>query len=204
MTEVINYFTNLALLEWLAVIFSLAYVILAAKGSILCWPAALASTLLYTAIFYEVYLWMDSILQIYYMVMAVYGWYCWQSQKNQVKNATGGIIVSKQSLKKHLIAIAFLSALTIVLGYIMANYTPTHFPFIDAATTVFAVYATYLVTQKVLENWLYWVVIDFVSIYVYIQKGLTPTAFLFAIYVVIAAWGYYQWRLRFNMQKVAV
>ena len=202
MNELVNYFATLPFLEWLAVIFSLAYVVLAAKGSILCWPAALASTLLYTAIFYEVYLWMDSLLQIYYMVMAFYGWYCWKSQ--QPNNSNTGIIVTQQSFKTHLNAIVILSIVTAVLGFVMATYTPTHFPYIDAATTVFAVYATYLVTQKILENWLYWVVIDFVSIYVYIQKDLTPTAFLFAIYVVIAGWGYIQWRQRFNLQKADI
>jgi nicotinamide mononucleotide transporter len=83
----------------------------------------------------------------------------------------------------------------------MANFTPADFPYFDASTTVFAVFATYMVTKKVLENWLYWVVIDFLSIYIYIEKGLTPTAVLFALYVVLALYGYIKWQQTYQQQQ---
>ena len=63
----------------------------------------------------------------------------------------------------------------------------------DTFTTVFAVFATYLVTQKVLENWLYWIVIDLASIYLYIEKDLIPTTVLFVVFVVVASYGYHKW-----------
>jgi len=200
MNEIVNYFLTLPLYELLAVVTSLLYVVLAAKGNIWCWPAALVSTLLYTAIFYDVYLWMDSMLQVYYMFMAIYGWYCWQSQKEDLAAGNKPFTVSKKSITFHLRAICILTVISYVLGKFMAENTPTHFPYIDAATTVFAVFTTYLVTQKILENWLYWLAIDFVSIYIYIEKGLTPTAVLFALYVIIAGYGYYQWRIHYKQQ----
>jgi nicotinamide mononucleotide transporter len=89
----------------------------------------------------------------------------------------------------------------LVLGYVIANYTPAAFPYLDTFTTVFAVFATYLVTQKVLENWLYWVVIDAISIYLYIEKGLIPTTVLFIIYVIIAAYGYFKWQAIYRQSK---
>ena len=76
-SEIIHYFTTLPLFELLAVSTSVLYVVLAAKGNIWCWPAAIVSTVLYTVIFYNVYLWMDSLLQLYYLLMALYGWFCW-------------------------------------------------------------------------------------------------------------------------------
>jgi len=88
-----------------------------------------------------------------------------------------------------------------VFGYLMANYTPAAFPYLDTFTTVFAVFATYLVTQKVLENWLYWLVIDAISIYLYIEKGLIPTTVLFIIYVIIAVYGYFKWQSIYRKSK---
>lgn len=210
MLETVNYFTSLPLLELAAVLTSLLYVVLAAKGNVWCWPAALVSTVIYTAIFYDVYLFMDSLLQVYYLLMAFYGWFCWQKSKhipiNKVSSAErGGEGIQSWPLALHLKVIAVLTLVSLGLGYLMAHYTQAHFPYLDSATTVFAVFATYLVAQKVLENWLYWVVIDFVSIYLYLEKDLTPTAVLFGLYVVIAAYGYYHWKQSYaGDRKVAL
>lgn len=201
----VEYLTTISIWEIIAVITALAYVIFAARENILCWYAALISTALYTVIFYDVYLWMDSLLQVYYLVMAVYGWYCWQNRKSEPESGLSSaqaLSIQSWSSKQHFIIIAILTVISLVIGKLMATFTPTHFPYLDSATTVFAVFATYLVTQKVLENWLYWVVIDFVSIYLYIEKGLLATAGLFIIYVVIAAYGYIAWRKRFSSELV--
>jgi nicotinamide mononucleotide transporter len=206
-TEIVNYFTTLPVLELVAVITSLLYVVLAAKGNLWCWPAAILSTVLYTVIFYDVYLWMDSALQLYYLLMAVYGWLCWR--KNAAVNSLNDDVMAKSrelrysqwTLQRHSTMIIALTLLSLVLGWLMATYTPTHFPYLDSATTVFAVFATYLLTQKVLENWLYFIIIDFVSIYLYIEKGLIPTAALFACYVILASYGYWQWRKLYLQQK---
>ena len=174
----------------IAVSTALAYVVLAAKENIWCWPAALISTTIYTVIFFDVYLWMESILQVYYLIMAVYGWLNWR--KNNDKNTQ--VQIHCWSSQRHGQVITVLLLFSLSIGWLMDNYTPTSFPYIDSATTVFAVFATYLVTEKVLENWLYWVVIDLVSIYLYLEKDLQPTAMLFAVYVVIALTGYFSWR----------
>ena len=194
MNEIINYYTNIHFIEWLAVIASLAYVIFAAYNKIACWPAAIISTVLYTVIFYEYYLWSDSALQIYYLVMALYGWYCWRDNNDAEKKHEAQVLsITTWSLITHVKVIIILTLLSLVAGHLMAINTPADFPYLDAATTVFAVFATYLVTQKVLENWLYWIVIDFVSIYLYVEKALLPTAFLFSLFVVIACFGYFKW-----------
>jgi len=195
----VNYFTQLPLWELLAVISALVYVVLAAKENIWCWPAALVSTIIYTVIFYDVYLWMDALLQVYYLAMAVFGWYCWRkvlSPKNGENNdsATKAVqAIQTWPLLFHAKIIVLLTACSLAIGWLMDNYTPTDFPYLDSATTVFAVFTTYMVAKKVLENWLYWIVIDFVSIYLYLEKGLQPTAVLFGLYVVMAIVGYVMW-----------
>lgn len=201
MNETLNYYVTLPLTELVAVLSSLAYVVLAARGSLWCWPAALVSTILYTAIFYDVYLWSDSALQIYYFFMAIYGWINWQKNKNISASEKNKLPIVVLSLPYHIKAIVILSGLSWLLGLLMATYTPTHFPYLDATTTVFALFATYLVTQRVLENWLYWIVIDAVSIYLYQAKGLTPTAVLFVLFVGLASYAYFNWSKLFKQQQ---
>lgn len=198
--EMLSYFTTMPTLELIAVFASLLYVVLAAKGHILCWLAAIVSTVLYTIIFYDVYLWMDSLLQLYYLLMAIYGWLCWSKSKVFVRLRDSNVSYSQWPIQHHIIIIIALALLSLVLGWLMAAFTPTDFPYLDSATTVFAVFATYLVTQKVLENWLYFIIIDLVSIYIYIEKGLLPTAILFAAYVILAVYGFWQWRKQYKLQ----
>ena len=200
-SEIVSYFTTLPLLELIAVVASLLYVVLAAKGSIWCWPAAILSTVLYTVIFYDVYLWMDSVLQLYYLLMAVYGWFYWhKNTHSNTHSDSNKLLYSQWTLKRHCSIIFLLTLVSLVLGWIMATYTPANFPYLDSATTVFAVFATYLITQKVLENWLYFIVIDLVSIYLYVEKGLIPTAALFGSFVILAVYGYWQWRKQYQLQ----
>jgi len=201
MLETYQYFSQLPLWELIAVFTSIAYVVLAAKENIWCWPAALISTVIYTVIFYDVYLWMDSLLQVYYLIMAVYGWYCWRQHISNQHSAKQQPVLKIQSwpLVLHLKVIFVLTIVSLFVGWLMANYTPTSFPYLDSATTVFAVFATYLVAKKVLENWLYWIVIDLVSIYLYIEKGLVPTAALFILFVIMASYGYLKWLAKYKL-----
>lgn len=207
-SEISQYFLTMPLWEWLAVILSLAYVLLAAKGNKWCWPAAFFSTLIYTLIFYDVALFMDSFLNVYYMVMAVYGWYFWQNKQvdtsSNISSQSTELILQSWSIIAHSKAIALLLLAALAIGFFMANYTSASFPYLDTITTVFALFATYLVAQKIVENWLYWLVIDAISIYLYIAKGLQPTAFLFCIYLIIAAYGYWSWLRKYKMQRSSV
>ncbi len=202
MQNIIVYFFNLPLLELLAVFLSLAYVLLAAQENNWCWPAAFISTALYAFIFYDVALLMDSILSVYYMAMAVYGWFSWQSNYSKNNTQQKKLTISQWSWCLHIKIIISLTLTSIVFGYFMANYTSAAFPYIDTTTTVFSIFATFLVAKKVLENWLYWLVIDLVSIYLYVEKSLQPTAVLFSLYVVLAIYGYWQWHQQLKEQSV--
>jgi nicotinamide mononucleotide transporter len=95
------------------------------------------------------------------------------------------------------------SVLTLLLGWFLTTYTTAANPYLDSFTTVFSLFTTWMVTQKVLENWLYWVVIDAASIFLYASREFTLTPYLFALYTVIALAGYLRWRKQYLSQTLA-
>jgi nicotinamide mononucleotide transporter len=96
-------------------------------------------------------------------------------------------------LKRHAVILLATSLASVVIGFVMTNYTHADFAYLDSFTTCFAVVTTYLVAKKVLENWLYWIVIDAASMYLYFEKGYYPTLVLFVFYTIMAAWGFKTW-----------
>ena len=186
----------LALSGWevIATILGISYVILAAKESIWCWPAAFISTLVYTLLFWEGQLPMQAILNFYYMGMAIYGFMLW----NRHSNNDEVLHVSSWSWPKHLAYIVVASALSAGIGYYLTTYTETRLPYLDASVMIFSVINTFLMARKVLENWLYWLVIDAAAIYLYWQTGYYVTIIMFGVYLVLAVYGYREWRESFN------
>lgn len=185
--------------EWVAVALAIAYILLAIKENIWCWVAAFFSTAIYTVLFYDVNLFMESLLNVYYLLMAVYGFYQWRFTGKRGNDKP----ISRWSFQTHLSWIVGLSIVVLISGYLLDNYTTQDFAYIDSFTTWFAVFTTYLLAKKVLENWLYWVVIDFVSVFLYWEKGLLITAILFIAYTVMAIVGWLEWKKHYAQQTSA-
>jgi len=188
-----SFFHNKTSWELLAVFLSVAYLVLAIRENIWCWPAAFVSTLIYTWLFWHVSLVMDSALNVYYMLMSVYGFYLWRSIADDDKHETVVEIIS-WPINYHLYTILLIISLSIISGSILQQNTGAAWPYLDSFTTWASVITTYMVAKKILENWLYWVFIDVVAMALYIERGLYPTAMLFAIYLVMAVVGYITWR----------
>ena len=183
--------------ELLAVLLAIAYLLLALRENSLCWYCALASTAIFTGLFWDVSLLMESALNVYYMAMAVYGWWQWRGSKEAVTNSGKSTIeISAWSLRKHLLAWGVIAGLTVVSGSLLASNTTAALPYLDSFTTWGSVLTTWMVTQKILENWLYWIVIDTVSIFLYVDRGLHLTSLLFVAYVIIVVFGFFAWRKR--------
>ena len=187
---IIKAFLALSGWEVFATTLGIAYVILAAKESIWCWPTAFVSTLIYTALFWEGQLPMQAILNFYYMAMAIYGFMLWN--KHNKNNET--IKVKTWGWHKHLAFLIIASLLSAVIGYYLANSGDTRLPYLDATVMIFSVINTWLMAQKVLENWLYWLVIDAAAIYLYWQTGYYVTIIMFGVYLMLAIYGYKEWR----------
>ncbi|WP_371379239.1 nicotinamide riboside transporter PnuC [Thalassotalea aquiviva] len=199
MENILLYFLNLPFWEFIAVILSITYVVLVAQNNIWCWPAAFISTLLFTIIFFDVALLMESLLNVYYMAMAVFGWYKWQFHQQGAQYQE--LPIQRWRISTHVKLILGLSVLSLSLGFVMDNYTHADYAYLDTFTTVFAVFTTYLVTIKVIENWLYWMVINALSIYLFINKGLHPTALLAFINFVMCFVGWVKWHQVFKQQR---
>ncbi|MEP5763223.1 MAG: nicotinamide riboside transporter PnuC [Halieaceae bacterium] len=182
--------------EAAAVVLGIAYLLLAVREKISCWYAAFASTLIYLFLFWDVNLLMESALQLYYLVMAVYGWWQWQHGGNNDST----LPISRWQPRQHGLAIAAILLVSASSGYLLQEYSTAALPFLDSFTTWGAVLTTWMVARKILENWLYWLVIDSVSIYLYLDRELYLTAALFAAYIVIAVFGFLAWLKHFRTQ----
>ena len=180
--------------ETAAVLLAIGYLLLAVRENIWCWYCAFASTAIYTVLFWDVNLLMESALNVYYMGMAVFGWYQWTRGYTAGDGAETGVTIHSLSQNQHLIIIVAIGNLSLVSGYLLSQYSTAAWPYVDSFTTWASVITTYLVAKKFLENWLYWIVIDSVSIPLYLDRGLPLTALLFAVYVVIAIAGYFSWK----------
>lgn len=176
-------------MEFLAVVSAIAYLLLAVRQDIRCWFAAILSSFLYFFIMFSAGLYMEAGLQIFYILMAVYGWSQWREE------STANIKLSVKTWKpiNHLFSISLILLLAYTSGLILEKFTNAVFPFIDALTTWGAIVATYMVAKKLLENWIYWFVIDSISIFLFMSRGLVLTSILFFIYLIIIYFGYKSW-----------
>ena len=185
--------------ELLAVLLAAAYVVLAIRQSLWCWPAAAVSASIYTVLFLHSGLVMESALQLFYVLMAGYGFWQWSqlSRKGGV-GSNRPLAISTRPWRWHLAWIAALVVCTLLIGCLLALYSRAELVWLDTTTTVFSLFATFLVARKLLENWLYWIIIDLTYVGLFWYKGFYPTAILFAIYTVMACVGYVKWQQQYR------
>lgn len=186
--------------EALAVLLGIAYLLLAMRESLWCWPAAFLSTLIYLFLFWHAELPMESGLQFYYLAMAVYGWWHWRGGAGA---AAEPLPVRTWPWRYHVAAIVLVLAASLASGAALTHAGLGRLPYLDSFTTWGAILTTWMVAQKLLENWLYWLVVDGVSLYLYLDRGLHLTALLFVVYLVIVVFGYFQWRRHYREQHAA-
>jgi len=183
-------FNNIALLlEIAAVILGIIYVVLVAKNKISCWIFGILGSLL-SIVLFVVYakLYAEAVLYFFYVLAGIYGWVNWKNQKNETE-------VYQRNIKTHLVIFVIGVALSVLLYYTMTYlFDDAEKPLIDSFTTIFSFIATYLTTRKWIENWIYWVIIDAVTTYLYFSRGLEIYALLMLAYSVIAVYGYFQWK----------
>lgn len=183
----------LSALQWweiLAVILAITYLVLAIRQNIWCWAAAAISTLLYLFIMFQSRLYMESVLQLFYLGMALYGWQQWRRPQRQGEE----LAVTTWPLRYHTFALLSVLLLVFISGELLSRFSDAALPFLDSFTTWGAVVATFMVARKVLENWYYWFVIDAVSVGLFLSRDLYFTAILFTAYLVMIVVGYRSWK----------
>lgn len=184
----------LAITEIAAVVFAVAYLLLAIRQNVLCWPAALVSVVLFAVVFVNARLYMQGLLQAYYFAMGIYGWREWLHGGADHR----GVRVTWWGWSPHLVSLAIIAVGTAGFGYFLsamdvsAENAAVH-PYLDSFATVSALIATYMLAKKVIENWLYWFVIDSVLVFLSWQSGLIWTTSLYLLYLVLVVTGFMAW-----------
>ena len=171
----------------------LIYLWFSVRQSILTWPAGLLTSLLYIWIFFSAKFYAGMGLQFYYVVISIYGWWSWL---NATPDNSGEKVLHVSRTEMNLWMWLFIINLLlfVLIAYILVNFTDSPIPYWDAFTTALSIIATWMLARKKFEHWLLWMLIDTISIGLYIYRELYPTAILFIAYTIMAVVGYFEWR----------
>ena len=177
-------------LEAVAVLFGIVSVFLSVRENIWSWPTALVNAALYFALFFKSGLYSDMGLQVVYFTLSLYGWYEW------LYGGKGHTALHVSGTPPRLWGSLGLIAVVVwaALGRLTSGLPGVSLPYVDAGTTTTSLIAQWMMTRKLLENWLLWVIVDVVYICMFIYKGLYLTAFNYAVYFVLAGMGYVAWK----------
>ena len=179
------------LVELLGVVFSIAYLVLSIRQNIWLWPVGIASAVMYIVVFYQAKFYADMSLNGYYFLVSIYGWIHWSGAASP-----GRTVLPVTRIIRKTGWLSFLAFAGIFAGsaVVLDNLTDSPLPWWDAFTTAGSVVATWMLARKYLEHWLLWIIVDLVSMGLYIYKGLYPTAVLFLIYTLMAVVGFVRWK----------
>ncbi len=179
-------------IEILAATLGLLFLYLEIKENKWMWLVGFLTSALYIYVFFVAKLYATMSLQFYYVAISIYGWIMWAGTNNNEKENTLKIShIAKDLLIKLLLVTIVVYAL---IAYILVDYTDEPTPYLDALATALSIVASWMLAQKILEQWLVWIVADAISLGLYIHKGLYPSSILFLTYTVIAILGYYKWK----------
>ena len=185
------------LVEILATIANLIFIVFLIKERIACWAFGIAGSLLSVYLFVDARLYSESFLYLFYALMGVWGWVRWKQRTDADNNP-----VIRWDVARHLRAIVIGCLLACGLGYAVQALSDAERPVFDAFTTVFSFLGTYLEITKVLEAWLYWIIINLASIWLYHDRALDIYAGLIGFYSIMSVWGFISWRKAYQSQQL--
>ncbi|MDP4239100.1 MAG: nicotinamide riboside transporter PnuC [Bacteroidota bacterium] len=177
--------------EIVGVILSLIYIYLSIKQKVSLWIYGFLSSALYIVVFFRTKFYADMSLQVYYLVISVYGWFNWKLGKPSSEKE----LPATKASTRLMLQLAVSSIVIYVIYYlILSRFTDSTIPKADSLVGMLSVVGTWMLARKLLENWLVWIVADGIATGLFIYKGLYPTAILFVIYTVMSVAGYWQWK----------
>ena len=180
------------IIELLGAILGLAYIYFSIRQHILTWPIGLFTSVFYIKVFYQSGFYADMGLQMYYVVISIYGWLYWLQGSKPVDKDK---IPVKRTSKKLWLIIGIITIIVYaVILFILLNFTDSSVPYMDSLTTALSITATWMLARKYIEHWLIWIFVDLFSTGLYIYKSLWPTVILFLVYTIMAVLGYSEWR----------
>ncbi len=181
-------------IELCATLSGFLYILFTIREKILLWLFGIISSALYVWVFYHSSIYAYALLYIYYVIMGFYGWYNW-SRYTEIYNQARGRLAIHGASQRVLISCVSLSVLFAVPVYfLLRKYAPSGAAWMDALLTSGGMVATWMLTQKLIEQWIFWIVIDLLSCVLMIYKGLFPSSILFLAYAILALKGYITWK----------
>ena len=193
-------FAQVSLLEAISVGFAVVYLVLAIRRNPLCWVASFISAALGVIVFAQAQLYMQSALWAFFAGMAVYGWLQWTRGPDSDGAQTSGI--RTWPVRNHVIASIAVIVVSIGFAQIL-SLTAQAMPFVDSVVTVASILTYWMVAKKLLENWIYWFVIDCISIYLFISQEIWLYAGLYVVYLVLVVVGFREWRAEYLARATA-
>jgi len=187
-------------IELLGAILGILYIFFSIRQSILTWPTGLLTSVLYVIVFFQSKFYADMGLQVYYVVISIYGWYFWL--KGAKPEESYSVPVRELSKKLWLILGIASIVIFIILVFILKNFTDSDVPYMDSLTTALSIVATWMLAKKYIEQWLIWIFVDAVSAGLYVYKNLWPTVVLFVVYTLMAVLGYREWKKDLKAQNI--
>lgn len=184
-------------LEYFGVITGLLYLLLEIRQHKAMWVVGFLTSLVYVFVFFYSKIYADMGLNIYYTTISIYGFWKWaQTSKATAPSKTTSDIILYRHITRSLSGRIALTILSIwgLLYYVLHNFTDSPIPIGDAFTTSVGIVATWMLARRIIEHWIFWVVVNFVSVYLYYQRELYPTMFLYICYAILAIAGYYTWK----------
>jgi len=193
MIEFYNYLIE-NIFQFMGVLFSIIYVLFSIRQNILCWPALIIAAVFNFYAYYLINLPLQSIMQLFFILTAFYGWYKWR--KSQEKSA---LLVNRWQIKSHLMWLTIGLTSTLVIGFFLNSINSnsifhSSYPFLDALMFVFNIIPMYMTGKKILESWIYFILIDIISGVFYAITGEFFFCFLFFCYIGFATQGYLTWK----------
>ncbi len=180
-------------IEIFGTISGLLYIYFSIKQNIWLWIVGFLTSAAYIVVFYNSKFYADMSLQVYYLIISVYGLYFWLKGTDK-DSSKEELPVTATPRKTAIILTVVFVVLFILIGEILDKFTDSPVPWWDSFTTAASIVATWMLARKYIEQWLIWIVVDTVSLGLYIYKGLYFTSFLFLVYSIMAVVGYIQWK----------
>jgi len=180
--------------EITGVVFGLLCVWLTAKQSIWNWPIGIVNVLAFIVLFYQNKLYPDMCLHAVYLWLGIYGWAKWGFGNIRWTDKAQQIPVRKITKNELLAWLPVIPFVSMGMGYLFSKYTESVNPYIDSTIATISLIAQYLMARKILESWYFWMVVDVIAVCLYYSRGLTLTACLYLVYLILCVKGYDEWK----------
>jgi nicotinamide mononucleotide transporter len=187
-----EYPTHIKILELTAIFFGLWSVWCAKKDHIWVFPTGLVSTFIYAYLLWKWDLLGDSMINVYYFVMSIYGWYHWTRKKGDVEEFPISVITNKEKIIAFIIFV--LTLVFVIIVYLYFGKFTSWYSYVDTFLTAIFFVGMWLMAKRKIENWIFWIVGDFISIPLYFSKGLIFTSLQFLVFTIVAIYGYLEWK----------